>query len=419
TFTMSGPSRAPALKCQRCRNDRQAVGSSSLANTRILLYDPGLLDYSVYLKIELGRKGNVTAVNIMATTAAQPYHRLKDLPRPITVRQVVAGMYALCHIQWDNTGLYDDDVSRNEHNFDPKGQITLVLIQCLSLGNFRPSNVVLYHLWERANCVRFWDEFDDLYQTILTRENSTNAKHLAKEQYAQKILRGLIDKKSPLSSLDAVKEAVDEILLRGERWRILVQAVHSVDILMIYQSRGTADMYSTVGDVVDHGSDEDFDRLKRQVLDPKYRMRETCLLLTGVRDMILNLVNAPVRSELRKYLATAIKTRIQSVFKPLPEEWPDVVSRKMLIITDPFQRNIVDILGMCIVIEFDWSHVRPGDSPWDKFYQMYKQSTVGKEHTQGDDDFMEIDEGEMQPDSGPTPPGAYAGLTPSNFLQFE
>ena len=153
----------------------------------------------------------MTAVSITATSAAQPFHRPKDLPRPTAVvsamdiseyvlifivtvassneRQVVAGMYALCHIQWDNTGLYDNDMLRNKHNFQPDKQITLTLIECLSLGNFRPSNVVLYNLWERENCIRLWDEFDALYQTILTRENSANSKLLAKEQYAQKIAR--------------------------------------------------------------------------------------------------------------------------------------------------------------------------------------------------------------------------------------
>ena len=222
-------------------------------------------------------------------------------------------MYALCHIQWDNTGLYDNDMLRNKHKFQPDKQITLTLIECLSLGNFRPSNVVLYNLWECENCIRLWDEFDALYQTILTRENSANAKLLAKEQYAQKILREQIDKGSPLSSLDAVKEAVEHILLRGQRWRVLVQAVQSADVLLIYQSRGTGDKYSIVGDVVDHGSDEDFDRMKRLMLNPENHLRETCLRLTGVRDMIFELADAPVHSELCKYLATAIKIRIKSM----------------------------------------------------------------------------------------------------------
>lgn len=117
-------------------------------------------------------------------------------------------MRALCHIQWDNTGLYDDSISRSEHNSQFRGQMsqmTLTLIECLSLGKFRPSNVVLYHLWERENCIQLWDEFDDLYQTILTRENSANAKHLAKEQFVQKILRDRTEKGWPLLSLDAVK----------------------------------------------------------------------------------------------------------------------------------------------------------------------------------------------------------------------
>ena len=51
----------------------------------ILLYDPSLLAHSVYPEIELGRKANMTAVSITATSAAQPFHRPKDLPRPTAV----------------------------------------------------------------------------------------------------------------------------------------------------------------------------------------------------------------------------------------------------------------------------------------------------------------------------------------------
>lgn len=326
-------------------------------------------------------------------------------------------MYALCHIQWDNTGLYDNDTLRNEHG--PNGQGSLNL--CLSLGNFRPSNVVLYHLWERDNCVRCWDEFDNLYQTILIRENPENAKNLAKEQYAQKILRDRNNAESPLT-LDTVKEAVDHILLRGQRWRALAQAIQSAEILVSYQSRGTWDKYSIIRDVVDHGSDEDFDRMKRLILNPEYHLQETCFRLTGVNDMIWELANAPVGSELRKYLATAIKTRIELVFGLVEEKWPDVPSLnfRLLIVTDYLQRNIVDILGICIIVEYDWGQFRnaPEDSPGYKLYQMYKQFAGEKEHTQDTDDLIEV-HGEMPSDSGPTPPGLYADLSPSNFLQFE
>ena len=143
--------------------------------------------------------------------------------------------------------------------------------------------------------------------------------------------------------------------------------------------------------------------------------------------MIFELSNTPVRSELRKYLATAIKTRIESVFEPVGEKWPDTLSRRMLIITDSLQRDIVDILGICIKIdinvEFDWSQVRdaPEDSPGHKLYQMYqlyKQLVGENEHTQGND-IMEVHEGEMRQDSGPTPPSAFAGLSPGAFFPFE
>lgn len=191
---------------------------------------------------------------------------------------------------------------------------------------------------------------------------------------------------------------------------------------MIYQDRGTADENSRVADLIEFVPDEDFDRLKRRLLDPKIHLHETCLQLTGVRDMIKELANAPLHSELRKYLAVAIKDRIESAFGPVEEEWPDVpVSRRLLIIYDHPLKHIVDILGICITVKFDSSQAKntPKDSEWYKLYQMYRQSVGEEDLTQSDDDFMEIDEGEMQPDSGPTPPGAYAGLSPSNFLQFE
>ena len=339
-------------------------------------------------------------------------------------------MYALRHIQWDNTGLYDDNILRNEQNFQPDEQITHTIMECLSHGNFRPSNVVIYNQWERERCVQVWDEFDDLYQAILIRENQANAKYLAKEQYAQKVLRDLNDRRSPLSSLDEVQEAVDHILLRGQRWRALAQDAQSADFLLIHRFRGTVDKYADVGDVVDHGNDEDFDRLKRLLFDPEYRLKETCLRLTGVRDMVFELANAPVRSDLRKYLATAINTRIESVFGPVDEKWPDVLSSRMLIIADNLQRNIVDILGICIEVEFDWSHVRnaPEDSPGHKLYQRYMQFTGEKEHTQAKDARTSLEqeirgeetlEEEMQADTGPTPPSAYINFSPSNLLQFE
>ena len=137
--------------------------------------------------------------------------------------------------------------------------------------------------------------------------------------------------------------------------------------------------------------------------------------------MIFELADAPVHSELRKYLATAIKIRIKSIFEPVEEAWPDILSRRMLIITDYLQRNIVDILGICIEVECDCSRVTnaPEESPGHKRYQMYIKFAGEQEHTQANDDSIEIQEEEMRSDSGPTPPGAYAGLSPSNFLQFE
>ena len=359
-------------------------------------------------------------------------------------------MCALRHIQWDNTGLYDDDILRNEQNFQPDEQITHTIRDCLSFGNFRPSNVVIYNQWERERCVQVWDEFDDLYQTILIRENPANAKYLAKEQYAQKVLRDLNDRGSPLSSLDEVQETVDHILLRGQRWRALAQDAQSADFLLIHRFRGTLDKYADVGDVVDHGTDEDFDGLRRLLLDPESHLKETCLRLTGVRDMVFELANAPVRSDLRKYLATAINTRIESVFGPAEEKWPDVLSSKRLSLTDDLQRNIVNILGICIKRMIDWSHVKnaPKDSPEHKLYQMCMQFVGENEHTTAKDvrkileqeilegeileqdilegdilegDILEGDilEEEMQTDTGPTPPSAYINFSPSNFLEFE
>ncbi|KAI4212723.1 MAG: hypothetical protein LQ351_004615 [Letrouitia transgressa] len=334
-------------------------------------------------------------------------------------------MQALCHIQWDLTGLYDDSISRSKNNSKFTGQMsqmTITLMECLTLGKFRPSNVVLFHLWERVNCIHLWDEFDNLYQNILTQENPANAKHLAKERFLQKILRERTEKGWLPLSLDHARQAVNHILLLGERWTGLVLAVQSAEILLIYQDRGVVDECPNVGDLIESVSDEGFDYLKRQLLDPKNRLRETCLRLTGVRDMIDELANAPLGLELRKYLAMAIKARIESALGPVEEKWPDVpVSRKFLTIVDYLVKARVDILGISITVRINPNNAKkvPEDCEWSKLFQMYKQYAGYEEYTDGDDDVMETDGEEMQPDSGPTPPGAYAGLSPSNFLQFE
>ena len=338
-------------------------------------------------------------------------------------------MYALCHIQWDNTGLYHNDVAKNEHNAQVSEQVDTTLILGLSFGYFRPSNVVLYHLWERECCIQHWDEFDKLYQTILTEGNPANAKHLAKEQYAQKILHERTSKGSPLSSLDAVKEALDSILQRGERWRALVQAVQSAEVLLMYQNRGTFDQYSIIGNVIDYGSDEAFDNIKRRVLAPECRLQQTCLQLTGLRDMITELANAPVRSEFRKYLVTTVQSRIDLVFGPVETKWLDVLTfRRLLSLVDRLTKNIADILGFCIEVKWDWSQVKdaPADSQGHKLYQMHKQ-LVGEEeeeedeHTEGNNNTnsLDLDQEAMHPDSGPTPPSAYANLSPSNWELYD
>lgn len=145
--------------------------------------------------------------------------------------------------------------------------------------------------------------------------------------------------------------------------------------------------------------------------------------------MITELANAPVRSEFRKYLVTTVQSRIDLVFGPVETKWPDALTFRLLLsLVDRLTENIADILGFCIEVKWDWSQVKdaPADSQGHKLYRMHKQ-LVGEEedeedeHTEGNKNTnsVDLDQEAMHPDSGPTPPSAYASLSPSNWELYE
>lgn len=171
-----------------------------------------------------------------------------------------------------------------------------------------------------------------------------HAKTLAAAQYVQKVVQKQAEQSSEMSSLADVIQAVTHILRRGSRWADLMNAIESIEILLIDQDEDTR-----VGDIIEFG-DEGFERAKALLLARDCNIKDVCSRLSDVSEMIIDLAEPRKDSEIRRYLSIEINRRTRNVFGT----WIDLGGENNLglgetLISRP-QSDIVDIFG--IRIEF-------------------------------------------------------------------
>lgn len=191
-------------------------------------------------------------------------------------------MYVLTQISWDETGLWTSGGNDSEN--PAVGMIAMALSYIRN--EFTPSNLVMYRLWERQHYIRAYEQFDEMYQAHLAREIPVEAKNLALEQYIQQTINAQTEANSQVVLPTDIVKAVWLIFRRGCRWRTLVHAIESGEVLLLDQTVQLMNETITVGRVIDVGTDEDFVTMKDFLLDPENRLRENCLRLSGVSDML-------------------------------------------------------------------------------------------------------------------------------------
>jgi len=179
------------------------------------------------------------------------------------------------------------------------------------LVGFSPSNFVLYRLWEREKYLSANGHFDTLLQSFLPDHTPDQSRQLAFEAFEEEEWN-----RRPRQGTDRnqFSLAVERILKRGARWKALLNAADSDEVLLVDEDRPLMDETTTLRAVIESGSDEEFNRVI-DFLATGGNFRDVCLRLSGLRHMIRNLADTPrEQAEMRSYLVKAITERIRQVF---------------------------------------------------------------------------------------------------------
>lgn len=270
---------------------------------------------------------------------------------------IIGGLGKLKWINWD-------DITSSSHldlsSFgDRWGRALSTIVGGYAVGEYCPADMVLYRHWERINYLKAQARCDKLYWAHLRGESVASARDLAVSDYIQE----QIAKQAAISSSIAphdVREAAHLILRRAARWQLLVN-YFSEEFLLVDQSEALLRPNVTLEAVLEDGSDEDFKSLVSDLIDPSLQVRETCLMLTGVSRMILDLADSPTDSAIHRYLARRVKERIEYVMGTNPES-PSAASptERRKIQDGPPQRYIVSLFGIRMTSdETDDSYASP------------------------------------------------------------
>lgn len=323
-------------------------------------------------------------------------------------KTVYACMLSLENIVWDYAGLFDAAAPEASSIVGYTG----VAMSALK-GEMYAPNLVAFQLWERGNYIHAWDKFNEMYRAHLVNTNASEAKRLTTEEYVQEVCDSQINKDSQISSRGDIEEAVRHILHRGDRWRSLVDAVGSAELLLM-DDRFHIGVRKAIGDIIKDGTSQEFDKLKNDLLLPEGHVRDICMTLTGVSEMIFQLSDSAKDSEIRQYLANAITGRFRHIFGQRGPDTRRDPDRKVVNSLDYLLRSIVDIFGISIRFTKAARTLTDAEINTLSVDEQYK-ILAGESHENLDmHDSMVVEELQGSSILGPTPPGNYAGLSPGN-----
>jgi hypothetical protein len=220
----------------------------------------------------------------------------------------------LTEVSWQLTGLKHGFEDMQTDKLSPS---FATILSGYIFGNLSPADMVLFRIWERENYILAYDRFEELLQSHATdlEGSATAARTVALNQYIEMTCHEYRSQSS-YSNVERA-EAAKAIVQRGSRWRSLLEGVSCVDALLLDQQAYIAHPNNIIGDVIEKGSDEEFEAMRQYLLSPDDSFKEICLRLSGIVRMIKDLADSDGNSELRNYLAKEIDYRIQEAMPPL------------------------------------------------------------------------------------------------------
>lgn len=258
---------------------------------------------------------------------------------------VLRCIQTLTDISWHDTGYPNFNVPEGHPCNLPQG------FQAIVMGyiyGFAPCNLVLYRVWERTNYIEAYRKFDRIYQSLLPGRTAIGAKQLAAARYTAELLNAQVDPSPYGRPWTDIYETAPHILQRASRWMALLDALQSEEILLVDQNECLMDSNTSLGKVIEGGTDEEFAAVKEFLLLPENSVKECCLRLTGVTKMISTLADTPKDTELRRYLTGEIQRRITDVFGPPVAVSNEPPAELQLVEASGVQRSITHIFGIHI-----------------------------------------------------------------------
>ena len=138
----------------------------------------------------------------------------------------------------------------------------------------------------------------------------------------------------------------------------LVNSAGSVEILLMRQEQSVLDCNIQIGDVIEDGTDEQFTEMKAFLMKPENNVVDTCLRLSGVRNMIMEIADLSPDSPVRQYLSKAISQRVREVLGDKIQLGNENMPDKTKIFNGYPQNGIVNVFGIQIRFrpaeECDW-----------------------------------------------------------------
>ena len=142
------------------------------------------------------------------------------------------------------------------------------------------------------------------------------AKDAAAKDYSDQIVRRM-EVSNPDWPQAKASQVAQQILRTGSRWAALVNVCESLEvILMIQECRYSSETRQSIGDVIEDGTSEEFEHLRKILLDPQTKFTDDILRLSGIVRMIKAVAFSSQESDLRGILGDEIRERLQFWAQP-------------------------------------------------------------------------------------------------------
>ena len=261
-------------------------------------------------------------------------------------RSVLECFYTMKSISWETTGLCPDS---QDTSMSGISQSFWTIITCFLRHEFTPSNLVLYRIWQRDGYLRTQQAFSDIYRVKLQDMPRSQAKEEATREYIQSLAQKHSTTHSEMSP-GVFSSVVRKILRTASRWAALVNACESLEIILLDQKCHFHD--KTIGEIIEQGTNEEFENWRNSILSPEVHLKEDCMRLSGVVRMIQKLSDSTQSSEVRQILAEEVQERFQIWGERL--EGSDQTDQEEPILRLPEilqERFVNEIFGITIILE--------------------------------------------------------------------